>query len=63
MGLCITLEFPFTALLKELTGGKLDEGVKPDNESEKKISLEMGNNNTIDDEKQHINNGSHDIRL
>lgn len=66
MVLCITLEFPFTALLKELTGGKLDEGEKPD-ESEKKINVEMsnGNNNVylIDETKERINNNSHEVRL
>lgn len=66
MVLCITLEFPFTALLKELTGGKMDEGEKPD-ESEKSITVEMskGNNNVYitDDQKEHINSLSHEVRL
>lgn len=65
MVLCITLEFPFTALLKELTGGKLDEGEKPD-ESEKRITVEMssGNNNVYNnDHKEHVNSLSHEVRL
>lgn len=66
MILCITLEFPFTALLKELTGGKLDDDEKPD-ESEKRITVEMsnGNNNVYqaDGHKEHINSLSHEVRL